>query len=83
MFAGFSVINFWTFVLWRTLEFINNGQNKRDNKCSLSSPTGECPSGWHRKPTEKKSLRLLNDDDMLEALGTLQSHSEDIFGTRK
>jgi hypothetical protein len=35
------------------------------------------------KPTEKKSQRSLNDDDMLEALKTLQSRSEEIFGSGK
>lgn len=69
--------------LGRTLEFINIVQNKRDNNRSQALPAGDGPSRRRRKPTEKKSQRSLNGDDMLEALKTLQSRSEEIFGTRK
>ncbi len=69
--------------LGRTLEFIKLVQDKRDNNRSQAIPSGDGPSRRHRKPTEKKSQRSLNGDDMLEALKTLQSRSEEIFGKRK
>ncbi|WP_406818523.1 ISNCY family transposase [Klebsiella quasipneumoniae] len=69
--------------LGRTLEFIKLVQDKRDNNRSQALPAGDGPSRRRRKPTEKKSQRSLNGDDMLEALKTLQSRSEKIFGKRK
>ncbi|MFP2516955.1 ISNCY family transposase [Buttiauxella agrestis] len=69
--------------LGRTLEFIKLVQEKRDNNRSQTVPAGDGPSRRHRKPTEKKSQRSLNGDDMLDALKTLQSRSEEIFGKRK
>jgi hypothetical protein len=69
--------------LGRTLEFIKLVQDKRDNNRSQALPAGDGPSRRRRKPTEKKSQRSLNGDDMLEALKTLQSYSEEIFGKRK
>ncbi|MDW1257598.1 ISNCY family transposase [Klebsiella pneumoniae] len=69
--------------LGRTLEFIKLVQDKRDNNRSQALPAGDGPSRRRRKPTEKKSQRSLNGDDMLEALKTLQSRSEEIFGKRK
>lgn len=69
--------------LGRTLEFIKLVQDKRDNNRSQALPAGDGPSRRRRKPTEKKSQRSLNGDDMLDALKTLQSRSEEIFGTRK
>ncbi|MCM7512097.1 ISNCY family transposase [Enterobacter hormaechei] len=69
--------------LGRTLEFIKLVQDKRDNNRSQALPAGDGPSRRRRKPTQKKSQRSLNGDDMLEALKTLQSRSEEIFGTRK
>ncbi|EKI0251137.1 ISNCY family transposase [Enterobacter asburiae] len=68
--------------LGRTLEFINLVQDKRDNNRSQALPAGDGPSRRRRKPTEKKSQRSLNGDDTLEALKTLQTQSEEIFGTR-
>ncbi|EAW5089331.1 ISNCY family transposase [Salmonella enterica] len=68
--------------LGRTLEFIKLVQDKRDNNRSQALPAGDGPSRRKRKPTEKKSQRSLNGDDMLDALKTLQSRSEEIFGTR-
>lgn len=55
----------------------------RDNNRSQAIPAGDGPSRRRRKPTGKKSQRSLNGDDMLEALNTLQSRSEEIFGKRK
>lgn len=69
--------------LGRTLEFIKLVQDKRDNKRSQALPAGDGPSRRRRKPTEKKSQHSLNSDDMLEALKTLQSRSEEIYGKRK
>lgn len=69
--------------LGRILEFIKLVQDKRDNNRSQAIPPGDGPSRRSRKPTEKKSQRLLNGDDMLEALKTLQSRSGEIFGKRK
>ncbi|KLE99864.1 hypothetical protein YA25_22345 [Klebsiella aerogenes] len=69
--------------LERTLEFIKLVQDKRDNNRSQALPAGDGPSRRRRKPTEKKSQRSLNGDDMLEALKTLQSRSEEIFGTKE
>lgn len=69
--------------LGRTLEFIKLVQDKRDNNRSQALPAGDGPSRRRRKPTEKKSQRSLNGDDMLEALKTLQSRSGEIFGPRK
>ena len=69
--------------LGRTLEFIKIVQEKRDNNRSQALPAGDGPPRRRRKPTEKKSQRSLNDDDMLEALKTLQSGSEEIFGLGK
>ncbi len=69
--------------LGRTLEFIKLVQDKRDNNRSQALPAGDGPSRRRRKPTEKKSQRSLNGDDMLEALKTLQSRSEEIVGKRK
>jgi hypothetical protein len=68
--------------LGRTLEFIKLVQDKRDNNRSQALPAGDGPSRRRRKPTEKKSQRSLNGDDMLEAMKTLQSRSKEIFGTR-
>lgn len=68
--------------LGRTLEFIKLVQDKRDNNRSQALPAGDGPSRRRRKPTEKKSQRSLNGDDMLEALKTLQTQSGEIFGTR-
>lgn len=68
--------------LGRTLEFSKLVQDKRDNNRSQALPAGDGPSRRRRKPTQKKSQRSLNGDDMLEALKTLQSRSEEIFGTR-
>ncbi|MBO4154581.1 ISNCY family transposase [Enterobacter kobei] len=68
--------------LGRTLEFIKLVQDKRDNNRSQALPAGDGPSRRRRKPTEKKSQRSLDGDDMLDALKTLQSRSEEIFGTR-
>lgn len=69
--------------LGRTLEFIKLVQDKRDNNRSQALPAGDGPSRRRRKPTEKKSQRSLDEDDMLNALMTLQSRSDEIFGTRK
>ncbi|ECB6308710.1 helix-turn-helix domain-containing protein [Salmonella enterica subsp. enterica serovar Corvallis] len=69
--------------LGRTLDFIKLVQGKRDNNRSQAIPAGDGPSRRRRKPTGKKSQRSLNGDDMLEALNTLQSRSEEIFGKRK
>ena len=69
--------------LGRTLEFIKLVQDKRDNNRSQALPAGDGPSRRRRKPTEKKSQRSLNGDDMLEALKTLQSCSEKISGKRR
>ncbi|VEA61224.1 integrase [Salmonella enterica subsp. salamae] len=69
--------------LGRTLKFIKLVQDKRDNNRSQALPAGDGLSRRRRKPTQKKSQRSLNGDDMLEALKTLQSRSEEIFGTRK
>lgn len=66
--------------LGRTLEFIKLVQDKRDNNRSQAIPAGDGSSRRRRKPTEKKSQRSLNGDDMLDALKTLQSRSGDIFG---
>ncbi|HDT0788086.1 ISNCY family transposase [Klebsiella aerogenes] len=64
--------------LGRTLEFIKLVQDKRDNNRSQAIPCGDGPSRRRRKPTEKKSQRSLNGDDMLEAMKALQSRSEEI-----
>lgn len=69
--------------LGRTLEFIKLVQDKRDNNRSQAIPAGDGSSRRRRKPTEKKSQRSLNGDDMLDALKTLQSRSGDIFGKSK
>ncbi|HCI6731925.1 TPA: helix-turn-helix domain containing protein [Klebsiella variicola subsp. variicola] len=69
--------------LGRTLEFIKLVQDKRDNNRSQALPAGDGPSRRRRKPTEKKSQRSLNGDDMLDALKTLQLRSEDIYGKTK
>ncbi|EKL9635047.1 hypothetical protein RC452_004378 [Salmonella enterica] len=69
--------------LGRALEFITLVQDKRDNNRSQAIPAGDGPSRRHRKPTEKKGQRLLNGDDMLDALKTVQSRSDEIFGKRK
>ncbi|EPH0249815.1 ISNCY family transposase [Klebsiella pneumoniae] len=69
--------------LGRTLEFIKLVQDKRDNNRSQAIPAGDGPSLRRRKPTEKKSQRSLNGDDMLDALKTLQSRSGEIFGKSK
>lgn len=69
--------------LGRTLEFIKLVQDKRDNNRSQAIPAGDGPSRRRRKPTEKKSQRSLNGDDMLDALKTLQSRSGEIFGKSK
>ncbi|MBC8953583.1 hypothetical protein Xenpb_02323 [Xenorhabdus sp. PB62.4] len=53
-----------------------------DNNRSQSIPAGDGSSRKRKKPTEKKSQRSLNNDDMLEALVTLQSRSEEIFGRK-
>ena len=66
-----------------TLEFIKLVQDKRDNNRSQALPSGDGPSRRRRKPSEKKSQRSLNGDDMLDALKTLQSRSDEIFCTRK
>ena len=58
-------------------------QDKRHNNRSQALPAGDDPSRRRRKPTEKKFQRSLNGDDMLEALKTLQSRTEEIFGKRK
>ena len=55
--------------LGRTLEYIKLVQDKRDNNRSQAIPAGDGPSRRRRKPTDKKSQRSLNGDDMLEALG--------------
>lgn len=67
--------------LGRTLEYIKLVQDKRDNNRSQAIPAGDGPSRRRRKPTEKKSQRSLNGDDMLEALKVLQSRSDEIFGS--
>lgn len=54
-----------------------------DNNRSQALPAGDGSSRRHRKPSQKKSQRSLNGDDMLEALKTLQSRSGEIFGPRK
>lgn len=69
--------------LGRTLEFIKLVQDKRDNNRSQAIPAGDGPSRRRRKPTEKKSQRSLNGDDMFDALKTLQSRSGEIFGKSK
>ncbi len=69
--------------LGHTLEFIKLVQDKRDNNRSQALPAGDGSSRRRRKPTEKKSQRSLDGDDMLDALKTLQSRSDEIFGTRK
>lgn len=69
--------------LGRTLEFIKLFQDKRDNNRSQEIQAGDNPSRRRRKPTEKKSQRTLNGDDMLDALKALQSRSEQIFGKSK
>lgn len=69
--------------LGRTLEFIKLVQDKRDNNRSQAIPCGDGPSRRRSKPTEKKSQRSLNGDDMLEAMKALQLRSEEIFGARK
>lgn len=77
-------VSYWkgTGHLGRTLEFIKLVQDKRDNNRSQAIPAGDGPSRRRRKPAEKKSQRSLNGDDMLNALKTLQSRSEEMFGTR-
>ncbi|HDF5691537.1 TPA: ISNCY family transposase, partial [Klebsiella variicola] len=67
--------------LGRTLEYIKLVQDKRDNNRSQTIPAGDGPSRRRRKPTDKKSQRSLNGDDMLEALKVLQSRSDEIFGS--
>ncbi|SAT72750.1 transposase [Klebsiella pneumoniae] len=67
--------------LGRTLEYIKLVQDKRDNNRSQAIPAGDGPSRRRRKPTDKKSQRSLNGDDMLEALKVLQSRSDEIFGS--
>ncbi len=67
--------------LGRTLEYIKLVQDKRDNNRSQAIPAGDGPSRRRRKPTDKKSQRSLNGDDMLEALKVLQSRSGEIFGS--
>ncbi len=52
--------------LGRTLEFIKLVQDKRDNNRSQALPAGDGPSRRRRKPTEKKSQRSLDEDDMLK-----------------
>ena len=69
--------------LGRTLEFIKLVQDIRDNNRSQAIPAGDGPSRRRRKPTEKKSQRSLNGDDMLDALKALQSRSGEIFGKSK
>lgn len=69
--------------LGRTLEFIRLVQDNCDNNRSQTIPAGDGPSQRRRKPTEKKSQRSLNGDDMLDALKTLQSRSDEIFSKRK
>jgi transposase len=69
--------------LGRTLEFIKLVQDKRDNNRSQAIPASDGPSRRRRKPTEKKSQRSLNGDDILDALKALQSRSGEIFGKRK
>jgi len=54
--------------LGRTLEFIKLVQDKRDNNCSQAIPDGNGLTRRRIKPTEKKSQRSLNCDDMLETL---------------
>ncbi|MEZ2604141.1 helix-turn-helix domain-containing protein [Kluyvera intermedia] len=68
--------------LGRTLEFIKLVQDKRDNNRSQAIPCGNGPSRRRKKPIEKKSQRSLDGEDMLEALKTLQSRSEEIFGKK-
>ncbi|HFT1072166.1 TPA: hypothetical protein ACH262_005381, partial [Klebsiella variicola subsp. variicola] len=58
-------------------------QDIRDNNRSQAIPAGDGPSRPRRKPTEKKSQRSLNGDDMLDALKALQSRSGEIFGKSK
>lgn len=67
--------------LGRTLEYIKLVQDKRDNNRSQAIPAGDGPSRRRRKPTDKKSQRSLNGDDMLEALKVLQIRSDEIFGS--
>ncbi len=69
--------------LGRILESIKLVQDERNNNRSQELPAGDGSSRRRRKPTEKKSQCSLNSDDMLEALKTLQSCSEEIFGKRK
>ncbi|SBH07791.1 transposase [Klebsiella quasipneumoniae] len=69
--------------LGRTLEFVKLVQDKRDNNRSQALPAGDGPSRRRRKPTEKKSQRSLNNEDMLEALKALQSRSGELFGISK
>ncbi|MDN2601197.1 aldo/keto reductase, partial [Klebsiella pneumoniae] len=68
--------------LGRTLEFIKQVQDKRDNNRSQALPAGDGPSRRRRKPTEKKSQRSLDEDDMLNALKTLQSRSDEKMARR-
>ncbi len=68
--------------LGRTLEFIKLVQDKRDNNRSQALPAGDGPSRRRRKPTEKKSQRSLDEDDMLNALKTLQSRSDEKMARR-
>ena len=66
--------------LGRALELVKLVQDKRDNTRSQSIPAGNGLSRRHKKPTEKKPQRALNDDDMLEALTKLQTRSEERLG---
>ncbi|TDN47032.1 hypothetical protein [Scandinavium goeteborgense] len=57
-------------------------QDKRDNTRSQALPSLDGQQSRRKKPTNKKSQRSLNQEDMLEALKELQNQSEEIFGKR-
>lgn len=52
-------------------------------KTSMRSPCGDGQLSGGVESQPKKNQRSLNGNDMLDALKTLQSRSEEIFGERK
>lgn len=56
-------------------------QDKRDNTRSQALPAGKGPTRRIRKKDPaKKRQRAINEDDLLEAVADLQTHSKEIFG---
>lgn len=68
--------------LGHVLEVARQVQAKRDNNRSQSVPSGDEPSRRRHTPGIKKTQRLLNEDDLLEAMIKLQGSSEAIFGKK-